>query len=125
MFTCNEERSGRCIHHSFTTYRNNRINIKQDPNEWEENAHGDFRERNTYILYEYIRTYEQQVISYGCSIFRVDVAACAQTKQKIMTKTVLLCLLECNKRSFRGNDPFNENGMVLIVFSHRALKLTR
>jgi hypothetical protein len=103
------------MYHSFTTYRNNRINIEQDANEWEENTHGDFIERNTYILYEYNRTYEQQVISYRCSIFRVDIAACASTKQKIMTTIVLLCLLECNKRSFCGNDPFNENGMVLIV----------
>jgi hypothetical protein len=38
------------------TYRKNRINIEQDANEREENAHGDFRERNTYILDEYNRT---------------------------------------------------------------------
>jgi hypothetical protein len=39
------------------TYRNNRVHKEQDPNDWEENAHGDFSERNTCILYEYIRTY--------------------------------------------------------------------
>jgi hypothetical protein len=30
--------------YKIATYRKNRINIEQDPNEWEENAHGDFRE---------------------------------------------------------------------------------
>jgi hypothetical protein len=39
MCTNNEEWSGRCIYHYFTTYRNNVVNIEQDPNKGEEQVH--------------------------------------------------------------------------------------
>jgi hypothetical protein len=40
--------------HVQRTYRKNGINVEQNPNEWDENAHGDFGERYTDILDEYI-----------------------------------------------------------------------
>jgi hypothetical protein len=67
-------------YHIQRTYRKNRINIEQDANEREENAHGDFKERNTYILDEYNRTQEQQVIAYGYSVGGAATVASTQSK---------------------------------------------
>jgi hypothetical protein len=37
--TYNEEWSGRCIYQYFTTYRNNVVEVEQDPNKGEEQVH--------------------------------------------------------------------------------------
>jgi hypothetical protein len=42
MRTCNEEWSGRCIYQYFTTYRNNIVEVEQDPNKGGEQVHVDF-----------------------------------------------------------------------------------
>jgi hypothetical protein len=43
MCTYNEERSGgRCVYHDFTTYRNNVVEVEQDPNKGEDQVHVDF-----------------------------------------------------------------------------------
>jgi transcription initiation factor IIF auxiliary subunit len=39
MCTNNKEWIGRCIYHYFTTYRNNVVNVEQDPNKGEEQVH--------------------------------------------------------------------------------------
>jgi hypothetical protein len=39
MCTYNEEWSGQCIYHYLTTYRNNVVEVEQDPNKGEEQVH--------------------------------------------------------------------------------------
>jgi transcription initiation factor IIF auxiliary subunit len=39
MCTNNKEWSGQCIYHLFSTYRNNVVEVEQDPNKGEEQVH--------------------------------------------------------------------------------------
>jgi hypothetical protein len=39
MCTCDEEWSGRCVYHHFTTYRHNIVKVEQDPNKGKEQVH--------------------------------------------------------------------------------------
>jgi hypothetical protein len=42
MVTYSEQWSGRCVYYYFSTYRNNVVEVKQDPNKGEDQVHVDF-----------------------------------------------------------------------------------
>jgi hypothetical protein len=65
------------------TYRINRVHTEQDPNDWEENAHGVISVSEIRVFFMSIveRIYEQQkIIAYGCSML---FGLCASTTQNL------------------------------------------